>query len=205
MDATSDKLDAQGNKIDSNNQKTEKGIGLERDRTAEAGKDVDKQVNVDDYGTVDALNRRSEEPKTKKVTLDDYGTANIIDRAAEAKKNKPINFVEYGNSLSNLNKRAASPVRKVINFITGRQPEYAQGTPRAGHPGGLAIVGDGGGRELISLPNGRHFLSPNRDTMLPLPKGTHVLDHKRTASILNGIPKYAKGTYANASDVLALT
>lgn len=51
-------------------------------------------------------------------------------------------------------------------------PEYAQGTPD--HPGGLAIVGDGGKSEMI-ISNGRIFKTPSSDTLLNLPEHSMVL------------------------------
>lgn len=51
-------------------------------------------------------------------------------------------------------------------------PEYAEGTPD--HPGGLAIVGDGGKSEMI-ISNGRIFKTPSSDTLLNLPEHSMVL------------------------------
>lgn len=74
-------------------------------------------------------------------------------------------------------------------------PEYAHGTD--GHPGGLAIVGDGKGRnagpELIQTPDGKMSLSPARDTLVNLPKGTSVLSALNTRNLLGDLPKYAWG------------
>ncbi|MEK4922393.1 peptidoglycan DD-metalloendopeptidase family protein [Cytobacillus sp. FSL R5-0569] len=75
-------------------------------------------------------------------------------------------------------------------------PKYAHGTE--GHKGGLAIVGDGkgsnAGRELITTPDGKSMLSPSKDTLLNLPKGSQVLSAKETKSLLGDVPKYAHGT-----------
>jgi SLT domain-containing protein/phage-related protein len=74
-------------------------------------------------------------------------------------------------------------------------PEYAHGTD--GHPGGLAIVGDGKGRnagpELIQTPDGKMSLSPARDTLVNLPKGSSVLSALNTRNLLGDIPKYGWG------------
>lgn len=82
--------------------------------------------------------------------------------------------------------------------ITGKWkiPTYAKGTNLGGHPeDGPAIVGDKHGRELINLPTGESFLSPDTDTMLNLPKGSQVIPNFATEKILSGeIPQYAKGT-----------
>lgn len=80
-------------------------------------------------------------------------------------------------------------------------PKYAKGTDQ--HPGGPAILGDGGGRELFRTPDGKVGLSPSTDTMMYLPRGTQVIPHRETAKVLSQtknnvslseIPKYAKGT-----------
>jgi len=74
-------------------------------------------------------------------------------------------------------------------------PEYAHGTD--GHPGGPAIVGDGvgsnAGSELVVMPDGSQYLSPDRPTLTLLPKGTHVIPAKITKEILDA-PQYAWGT-----------
>lgn len=73
-------------------------------------------------------------------------------------------------------------------------PKYANGTDN--HEGGLAVVSDGVGknkRELIALPNGQMFLSPEKETILNLPKGSSVLNGDATAQLLNMLPKYASG------------
>ncbi|MEJ6529581.1 phage tail tape measure protein [Exiguobacterium sp. USCH10] len=76
-------------------------------------------------------------------------------------------------------------------------PQYAKGTK--GHPGGLAVLGDGrgsnAGPELYRTPNGRVGLSPSTDTLMNLPKGTEVLSATVTRAILaNQVPRYAFGT-----------
>lgn len=70
-------------------------------------------------------------------------------------------------------------------------PTYAKGTNF--HPGGPAIVGDGGGPELILYPSGDMTLSPGTDTLMNLPRGTEVLSHRRTVEYFNTVPAYADG------------
>lgn len=70
-------------------------------------------------------------------------------------------------------------------------PKYAKGTNF--HPGGPAIVGDGGGPELMRTPAGQVALSPGKATMVNLPRGTEVLPHRQTASLMNA-PAYAGGS-----------
>jgi|GEM_PF-1904912 len=77
--------------------------------------------------------------------------------------------------------------------------EYAKGTGYGGHPeDGPALVGDGRGRlrgpELIRTPDGKSFLSPAKDTLVNMPKGTHVWSAPETRNILSGVPAYKNGT-----------
>ncbi|MGV6982433.1 tape measure protein [Bacillus pumilus] len=74
-------------------------------------------------------------------------------------------------------------------------PKYANGTN--GHPGGPAILGDGGGPELYKTPSGHVGLSPGTDTLMNLPKGTQVLSHKQTLETLGNVPMYGDGTKGN--------
>ncbi|MGN7317748.1 transglycosylase SLT domain-containing protein [Bacillus subtilis] len=74
-------------------------------------------------------------------------------------------------------------------------PRYAKGTSAGGHPGGPAILGDGGGPELFRTPSGFTGLSPGRDTLFNLPKGTQVLPHDMTKKLIaQGVPAFKKGT-----------
>lgn len=68
---------------------------------------------------------------------------------------------------------------------------YAEGTDN--HPGGLAVVGDGKKKELIMTPDGNTYLSPNKDTLVDLPKGSQVLSGENTAALMKNVPFYAEG------------
>ncbi|ARK23311.1 hypothetical protein SporoP37_00470 [Sporosarcina sp. P37] len=95
------------------------------------------------------------------------------------------------SALSNLAARIASVPTPTVSAPGGGPKAYAKGTRF--HPGGDAIVGDGGGEELMRFPNGRMALSPATDTLLNLPRGTEVLSHRNTVSYLNQAPAYAEG------------
>lgn len=72
-------------------------------------------------------------------------------------------------------------------------PEYAKGTD--GHPGGPAIVGDGGMSEAVILPNGKTFMSPSTDTFIPnLPRGTQVISGPNTRKLMRDSYRYKNGT-----------
>jgi hypothetical protein len=70
-------------------------------------------------------------------------------------------------------------------------PAYADGTDN--HKGGLARIGDGGEHELVRLPSGKQFISPDTDTLVNLPKGTQVIpvsdiEAMGNSNTLNGLP-----------------
>ncbi|WP_188725691.1 phage tail tape measure protein [Lentibacillus populi] len=166
----SDAIKGQGSQIDKNNQKSSKGVDIEEERTKEAKKDVTKEVTVTDNGTITA-----------------------IDIAAKAGMIKPVKATDKG-TINDLEEKAKNPVQKVVEFVASGFKWWAKGTPPSGHPGGMAVVGDGGGRELIRTPSGATFLSPDTDTMLNLPRGTHVIPHKETERLLKSARHYAGGT-----------
>ncbi|MGN8233237.1 hypothetical protein ACTHAL_001465 [Priestia flexa] len=72
-------------------------------------------------------------------------------------------------------------------------PEYASGTE--GHPGGLAILGDGGMKELYVTPTGQMGMSPATDTLMNLPRGTKVFSGPQTKMLIETgvIPQYKNG------------
>ncbi len=198
-DETKNKLDKQGNSIDKNNQKTDAGIKKEQERSKEAGKSVDKNVTVKDKGTVALLDKRAQAAKEKVVRLRDNGTVAALNTKASAPKTKQVNLTP-GSSLTTLNRQASSPITKVINFVSKGLPLFSKGTPPEGHKGGPAVIGEKGS-ELVKLPSGRSFLSPNTDTLLDLPRGTHVIPHQETKSIIRNAPRYATGTDGWASSL----
>src|SRR5690606_6109593 len=157
------------------NKKFDEGTKKAGAMTREAGKDVTKKVNITDKGGVSALNKRASSPISKKVSL-------------------IASWSNLGNALSTLTSGITSALRRI------RIPGFASGTPPTGHKGGPAIVGEKG-PELITLPDGRSFLSPSTHTLLNLPKGTHVIPHRESMRIIRNAPRYADGT-RNWSSVL---
>lgn len=118
-------------------------------------------------------------------------------------RENPKGFASYINT--ELGRQITKNVVLKYNKMNGPQDMsmYATGTSAGGHPGGLAVVGDGvgdnAGRELISLPNGKNFLSPSKPMILDLPQGAIVKSAIETKRMLGSIPRYAKGTPASKS------
>jgi hypothetical protein len=64
---------------------------------------------------------------------------------------------------------------QIAMIASQKVPEYRGGTKDRSHPGGPAIVGDGGKSEMVIFPSGEIWKTPARDTLVSLPKGTEVL------------------------------
>lgn len=214
IDKATGKYKNQGDQIDKNNQKTDTGIKKEQERSKEAGRSVDKDIVADDNGRIKVIDRKASESKNKSVIAQEQGfdpidrkastsktkpviglgkNFDLIDRLASATKSKRVEAKGYG--IDAINREASKTVTKRVNVFQRLKGMigYASGTPKGGHPGGMAMIGEEG-RELVNLPDGRSFISPDTHTVLGLPKGTHVLPNKQTEHILKNMPKYASGT-----------
>lgn len=67
---------------------------------------------------------------------------------------------------------AAIGAIQLATIIAQPIPKYAKGTDN--HPGGLAMVGDGGKHEAVII-GGKAYITPNVPTLLSMPKGVEVL------------------------------
>lgn len=121
-------------------------------------------------------------------------------------------FVDLVNGVLRPFKTLISNIKGGINWILDKIgasklggdfsisfPSYANGTDDT-HPGGFAKVNDAKTahyREMYRLPNGKVGMFPAvRDMIVPLPKGTSILDGERSyklATMLGMIPRYADG------------
>ncbi|MFP7238144.1 tape measure protein [Bacillus altitudinis] len=131
-----------------------------------------------------------------------------IGQGIKSMASKAVSGVKsLGNMLAGALATAVNGVTGGINWVLEKiglkdvkipkwtPPKYANGTN--GHPGGPAILGDGGGPELYKTPSGHVGLSPGTDTLMNLPKGTQVLSHKQTLETLGNVPMYGDGTKGN--------
>lgn len=139
--------------------------------------------------------------------------SNIGDTVANAKKAIHDHFVDLVRGIIAPFNTMLEDLHKGINWVLEKvgaskiggtwsvpMPSYAVGTPGT-HPGGLAKVNDAPTshyRELYRLPNGKMGMFPAvRNMIVPLPKGTSVLDGERSyqlSRMMGIIPHYADGT-----------
>ena len=71
-------------------------------------------------------------------------------------------------------------------------PAYAEGTKNGSHPGGAALVGDGGKHELVTF-NGKAWLTPDTPTLVDLPRGAKVFP-----DVENGVPDWGFASLASS-------
>lgn len=134
---------------------------------------------------------------------------NIKDAIADAKEAIHTKFVDIVRAIIKPFNALLSGLKKGINWVLNKlgastisadwsipMPSYATGTKDT-HPGGLAKVNDGQSdhyREMYRLPNGELGIFPaTRNMIVPLPKGTSILDGEQTYQLLSKIPHYASG------------
>lgn len=141
--------------------------------------------------------------------------SSIGDAVANAKQSIHTHFVDLVRGVIKPFNDMLAGIQKGINWVLDKigaskiggnwqvpMPSYAQGTLGA-HPGGFAKVNDGKTghyREMYKLPNGVVGMFPAvRDMIVPLPKGTSILDGERSYSfmrMMGRIPHYADGVGA---------
>ena len=77
-------------------------------------------------------------------------------------------------------------------------PAYEKGTKNA--KGGTSLVGEKG-VEYVITPQGATFLTPNKPTLMDIPKGSTVIPHLQTARMMD-VQKYAGGQAIDMSEVV---
>lgn len=118
-------------------------------------------------------------------------TANAVHKIqAEAAAAAAIPFIGAGlaaKALAMIPSVIASGAVQAAVIAATPIPQYAEGTED--HPGGLAIVGDGGKSEMV-IANGKIFKTPSVDTLVELPRHAMVLpDFNLAAEKLPEMPR----------------
>lgn len=113
----------------------------------------------------------------------------------------------FGISTDTKAPSGASGKSKAVAYTAstiGHGRTYAVGTAPGGHPGGNAILGDGGKPELWITPQGQAGISPAIPTLYRnMPSGTQVLSGDDTEKAM-GMRAYASGTGGFWSSISSL-
>lgn len=139
-----------------------------------------------------------EQAEARKKQIEDQAAANeekIEKQRAEAQHKAAVNdrLLAIANATINtavaVTKVVANPVLaalvaalgavQIATIVATPIPEYAHGTED--HPGGLAVVGDGGRHEMVVFPDGSIWRTPAVDTLVNLPKHSQILPDYREA------------------------
>lgn len=172
------------------------------------------QAAIDKYG-LDAVKAEFSKLTSEKrqviikalVDSGDYKTAAaLLSTLSKSEQKKILAYLDEASRRQVLAEMAAltAPGYKTI-YVTQNVKEGAAAgknpiiTPMAvgtrSHPGGLAMVNDGTGAELISDSTGLHIAS-GKNALVNLEKGAKVFTAEETRAMIGSVPKYANGSSA---------
>lgn len=188
MDVASDAIGAIGNlmstlyerdidNIEKEQEANEEAYNADVERIealAESGAISEEEAEVRKRAAEAETSRKNEELEKKKVQL----------QQKQAKWQKGVDIAQAGiatalaitRALPNLVLAAIVGAMGAVQIATIAAtpiPAYKEGTKNGGHIGGLAIVGDGGKREVV-VYGGKSWVTPDVPTVVDLPKGAEV-------------------------------
>lgn len=145
---------------------------------AESGAISEEEAEARKRAAESETSRKNEELEKKKVQL----------QQKQAKWDKAVQLAQTGIATARgiMEAMAMIPPNPVLAAVIGAMgavqmativatpiPAYKEGTKNGGHIGGLAIVGDGGKREVV-VYGGKSWVTPDVPTVVDLPKGAEV-------------------------------
>lgn len=165
----------------------------EQDANDEAGeRDIERIKNLEDSGAIskeeaEVRKRAAEQQTAAKEAELAKKKAELQTKQAKMEKANSIVQAIMSTSLAIMKQLAATPLPlgapmvaliaamgaiQLATIIAQPIPKYAKGTDN--HPGGPAIVGDGGKHEAVVVGS-KYFVTPNTSTLLDLPSGAKVI------------------------------
>lgn len=192
MDVASDAIGAIGNlmstlyerdieKIEDEQEANEEAYNADVERIealAESGAISEEEAEARKRAAEAETSRKNEELEKKKVQL----------QQKQAKWDKAVQLAQTGIATARgiMEAMAMYPPNPVLAAVIGAMgavqmativatpiPAYKEGTKDGGHVGGLAIVGDGGKKEVI-VYSGKSWITPDVPTIVDLPRGAEV-------------------------------
>lgn len=145
---------------------------------ADSGAISEEEAEARKRAAESETSRKNEELEKKKVQL----------QQKQAKWDKAVQLAQTGIATARgiMEAMAMIPPNPVLAAVIGAMgavqmativatpiPAYKEGTKDGGHVGGLAIVGDGGKKEVI-VYSGKSWVTPDVPTVVDLPKGAEV-------------------------------
>lgn len=177
-DAQLDKELSRLDKLSEANQKWQDEETDRIDRLADHGVISDEQADARKKAIEEQAALREEEIEKKRIEAE---RKNAIFEKAQAVAQAAINTAlaitaalkDPLTSAIMIPLIAATGAAQIATILATPLPEYAKGTQD--HPGGLAMVGDGGRAEMVVFPDNRVWKTPATDTVVNLPAHTQVL------------------------------
>lgn len=145
---------------------------------ADSGAISEEEAEARKRAAESETSRKNEELEKKKVQL----------QQKQAKWDKAVQLAQTGIATARgiMEAMAMIPPNPVLAAVIGAMgavqmativatpiPAYKEGTKDGGHVGGLAIVGDGGKKEVI-VYSGKSWITPDVPTIVDLPRGAEV-------------------------------
>lgn len=163
------------------------------DRLEESGAISKEQADARKAAIDDQAQAREEEIEKKKVEAQRrmaiYEKATSIAQVAintAQSISKTLALLGMPAAIPFIAMAAAAGAAQTAAIVATPLPQYEEGT--MDHPGGLAVVGDGGRSEMI-IANGKYYKTPATDTLVDLPKHAIVLpDFNKAAEKLPDMP-----------------
>lgn len=163
------------------------------DRLEESGAISKEQADARKEAIDDQAQAREEEIEKKKVEAQRrmaiYEKATSIAQVAintAQSISKTLALLGMPAAIPFIAMAAAAGAAQTAAIVATPLPQYEEGT--MDHPGGLAVVGDGGRSEMI-IANGKYYKTPATDTLVDLPKHAIVLpDFNKAAEKLPDMP-----------------
>lgn len=177
-DAQLEKELAQLDKLSEENEQWKEDEIARIERLAEQGVISEEHADADIQAIEDQAAVREEEIEKKRIEAE---RKNAIFEKAQAVAQAAINtalaitaaLTSPFTSAAMIPLIAATGAAQIATILATPLPEYAKGTQD--HPGGLAMVGDGGRAEMVVFPDGSVWRTPATDTLVNLPEHTKVL------------------------------
>ena len=180
--------DRQIEKIEEQQEKNEEAAEEEKERIEDL---VNSGVISTEVG--EARKRAAEQTTADKNKELEKQKAEIQQKQAKSDKDNSIIQATIATSLAVTKALPNFVIAAIVAAMGAAQiamiaaqpiPKYAKGTKDKSHPGGLAIVGDGGKREVILTDNGA-YITPSVPTLVDMPKHAEVIpdivDYKKMA------------------------
>lgn len=155
-------------------------------------KDVERIVMMEESGAItkeeaEARKRAAEEVSERKHEELEKKKAQIEYKQAVIEKANKIAQIGIATALAITQALPNIPLSVTVGTIGAIQlatalaqpiKAYAKGTPKGGHDGGLALVGDGGKSEIVTY-DGKAWKTSDKPQLVQLPKGAEVFPDVR--------------------------